>query len=83
MSEPEDADGAAMLFRRRSILGPPSLFPSQKTSEAGTGTGILPPNEASCSSSRPLTQDTISEEISLTIADLDFYYGLGNALRRL
>ena len=80
MSDPND-DDVCSLFRRRSILGPPSLFPSQKTSEAGIDPGpekIGVTGGELSSSSQPCTQD-ISEEISLAIADLDFYYGLGNA----
>ena len=78
-SEGGDHKSFSSSFRRCSILGPPSLFPSQKTSDAGG------PQELSTSGSRPgttnttntNTRDQVSEEITLAIADLDFYYGLG------
>jgi hypothetical protein len=73
-SDPSSSDES---FRRRSILGPPSLFPSQKTSEAGGDAGEVEPEPSSQSQSGSKQEQQLSEEISLAIADLDFYYGLG------
>ncbi len=90
--DPHDLSAAgATAMRRRSILGPPSLFPSQRHQRHQSGDGIFvgtlgggggggaratsarqPPSTAGGGKER-----FDAEEVAVTIADLDFYYGLG------
>ncbi len=78
-------DGFVQM-RRRSILGPPSLFPSQRQRQPSGGGAAAAqvqaaaPNKADDEDSRKTSAAEMrndADEVAVTIADLDFYYGLG------
>lgn len=84
--------GGALAMRRRSILGPPSLFPAQRHAHHG-GVGGVPGGAAGAAGDRPASADAAAgsrrsrgfdaDEVAVAIADLDFYYGLGNVHHRV
>ena len=83
---------AVSPLRRRSVLGPPSLFLDKAPTAA-------PVNESASTSASPrhrpsaeaVDQDGLRKlrmlaanrkEVEVTLADLDFYYGLGKIARK-